>query len=485
MTFAQLGVVASIVFAVGPASAAPLLGFDPGFGTSGKTIGNPAGHDRDVFVTSIAPRPDGGWITAGYTNTQENDEDYQGNTRWFIAAYLANGAPDPQFGSGGRLLRSGSTKASPDAGSWVDAIAVQPDGKILAGGIIDLATNRDQAQYEREAGGDTDCQCSASRAAFLIARYLPNGKLDRTFSKNGFKELTDVSRSWTENGPLATLDEIVVLPSGRIYVLGAAPYYSNGLTANPRDRNRLLGFSLKSNGDVDRSFGTRGRMLVSIGSGRRDYFGLDFVGMKDGGIGVAGWTADQYGDWPNRPRIVTARITRRGTLNRSYAGRGWVEIVGTPKKSFVAAADITADGAAAFTMQRVRGDDGDSAGAIVTAVTAKGNLRQRFGAKGIVDLKKTLGPGALEAGSVTRLEDGTLGLGMSSGRKDGSNDAFVLVSNLGVPGIPIELGQAGAPNAVPFQSAMAANESGVVLASSTSIDDFKRAILARVVPVSP
>ncbi len=71
------------------------------------------------------------------------------------------GALDPSFGSGGIVVTD--FNGSIDDAAF--AVAVQPDGKILAAGYVfsSAATN-----YE-----------------FALARYLPDGSLDPSFGTNG------------------------------------------------------------------------------------------------------------------------------------------------------------------------------------------------------------------------------------------------------------------------------------------------------------
>ena len=89
---------------------------------------------------------------------------------WFVALSLGlgfaspgsagPGALDPSFGSGGIVVTD--FNGSIDDAAF--AIAVQPDGKVLAAGYaFSFATNYD----------------------FALVRYLPDGSLDPSFGTNG------------------------------------------------------------------------------------------------------------------------------------------------------------------------------------------------------------------------------------------------------------------------------------------------------------
>src|SRR2546425_858379 len=118
---------------------------------------------------------------------------------WFVALSLGLGFPslstagpgalDPSFGSGGITVTD--FNGSIDDAAF--AVAVQPDGKILAAGYVfsSAATNYD----------------------FALVRYLPDGSLDAGFGMNGkvatdFYGSTDVARA------------VALQPDGRIVVAG-------------------------------------------------------------------------------------------------------------------------------------------------------------------------------------------------------------------------------------------------------------------------
>src|SRR6266542_2209334 len=84
-----------------------------------------------------------------------------------------DGTLDPTFGAGGKVLTDLGGAGRYD-GAY--AVAVEPDGKILAAGFSD-------------AGGSTD---------FALVRYNNDGSLDGRFGGGG-KVLTDVSGRGSED----------------------------------------------------------------------------------------------------------------------------------------------------------------------------------------------------------------------------------------------------------------------------------------------
>ncbi len=106
-------------------------------------------------------QPDGR-IVVGGSGYGEGDHSY-----FCLARYLADGTPDSAFGRDGVL----STRIQPYY-ARVHALARQGDGKIVAAGWTD-------------GEGWSD--------ALALARYRPDGTLDRTFSGDG-KAVVDFAR---------------------------------------------------------------------------------------------------------------------------------------------------------------------------------------------------------------------------------------------------------------------------------------------------
>jgi uncharacterized delta-60 repeat protein len=115
-----------------------------------------------------------------------SDPDTSGDT--IVARYLPDGRLDPSFGTAGIVVN--------DFGAGFDlpmVIALQPDGRILTGGIARLPN------------GVT---------SLSVARHLQDGRLDPTFSADGRATVTlEASLTDSQTG-------LVVLADGRIAVAG-------------------------------------------------------------------------------------------------------------------------------------------------------------------------------------------------------------------------------------------------------------------------
>lgn len=120
---------------------------DTSFGNSGVTTTHLFG--KDVIGKSLAIQADGKIILAGYSYTIFNDND-----DFALARYHPDGSIDQTFGTNGVVFTSFGVNRD-----WINSIALQSDGKIVAGGF------------------------SSNRMA--MARYLTDGSLDPTFGTNG------------------------------------------------------------------------------------------------------------------------------------------------------------------------------------------------------------------------------------------------------------------------------------------------------------
>lgn len=156
---------------------------DPGFNGTGKQS-TPIGNMGD-YGQSVVVQPDGGIVLLGYTASTTLDYDFA------LVRYLPDGSPDNSFGNAGTVVTA--ITPSFDAGY---ALALQPDGKIVAGGY---------------AAGN-------GHPEFAVARYLPNGNPDTGFGLNGI----------THTDLLTGTDQITALAIGTDGKIVAAGRSNNG-----------------------------------------------------------------------------------------------------------------------------------------------------------------------------------------------------------------------------------------------------------------
>jgi uncharacterized delta-60 repeat protein len=181
-----LALVALGLLGVSSAANLPLAGsLDPSFG-SGGVVTHSLGSNGYPIFGGIAVQPDGKIVVAGGGSVGVHGP--------LLARYLPNGSPDPSFGVGGYV-------ETPSAyWSAADAVALQPDGKIVVAG--------------RSSAGDPNAV-----SEFMLARYNPDGSLDISFGTDGITNtaIPEPGTSWN-----AAASALAVLPDGKIVAAGSA-----------------------------------------------------------------------------------------------------------------------------------------------------------------------------------------------------------------------------------------------------------------------
>lgn len=218
-------------------------------------------------ANAIALQADGKIVAAGSTNNVDgaNQDDFG------LVRYNADGSLDNSFDLDGKVVTPIS-----NFNDIAYAIAIQPDGKIVAAG------------YANPVEGS---------ATFALARYNPNGSLDPSFDFNGIV-ITQIGEP-----SAAVASAVAIQPDGKIVVGG---------------RNIGVGFALaryNPDGSLDTSFDADGIVITPVGSGG-DVKAL--VMQSDGKIVVAGYSTT------NIQAFALARYNPDGSLDTSFDGDGFV-----------------------------------------------------------------------------------------------------------------------------------------------------------------
>jgi len=230
---------------------------DPTFGTRGVVVTSAPPPLGFAWLAAVQ-QADGKLVVGGGTAT--------GNPDFALARFLADGTLDPSFDGDGMAATDVGTSGVPRA------LAVQPDGKIVAAG---------------NAGG------------VAVVRYHPDGTLDASFDGDGIVITT------APGG--ARAEAVALQPDGKIVVAGSAgsPFLSV-----------LSVWRYESDGSPDATFDGDGMATASIGSFA---FALDLALQPDGKIVVVGnaQTSDPS-------VIVVARFDAGGSLDPAFDGDGVV-----------------------------------------------------------------------------------------------------------------------------------------------------------------
>lgn len=158
-------------------------------------------------------------IVFGGTAKSSSFSDYN----FAIARCNSDGTLDNTFGTGGKVV----TPIEP--GGEGNSVAIQSDGKILLGGY--------------------------SGWFISLVRYNSDGSLDTTFGTGG-KVITDIDGYYSE-----TCKSVAIQSDGKILLGGYGQHNNN-------DNPYFILVRYNTNGTLDTSFGTDGKVIGRIGYGR-------------------------------------------------------------------------------------------------------------------------------------------------------------------------------------------------------------------------
>lgn len=249
------------------------------------------GHDE---ITSIVLLPDGKIFASGIVFNAKAD-----NIDYAVALYGDDGKLEHKFGHKGFV-----TGYYESGDSRLDAVAVQPDGKMVVVGYA----------FTGKTLGD-----------FAVARLNADGSFDKSFGENGLVT-TDILEDYDE--ALA----VAVQPDGKIVVAGAA---FNETTFN--DEFVLVRYL--PDGSLDKKFAVKGK--ATFGSPNSDNVARKVELQADGKIVVAGSSWDHEA---GTSEFTLLRYTPNGTLDKTFDKDGVVLTDFSGKDDFATSLIIQPDG---------------------------------------------------------------------------------------------------------------------------------------------
>ena len=304
----------ALLLALVPAPARAAGGdLDPTFGDAGKVVTT---YPNGAAANEVAIQPDGKIVIAGWVGG-----------RFAVARYLPGGTLDPEFGTDGLVKTPIGAR-----GDEANAVALLPDGRIVAAGT----SNQERA---------------------IVVRYLEDGTLDTTFSGDGIAGTPRSAHLWGA-------EDLAIQPNGRIVVVGAGQegtkyefaaarflangkrdrtFSDDGMVLTPFDYGQARAVALQPDGKIvaagfhsrglalvrylpdgslDRTFGDRGRVGFWDDPAPWAIFGLAVAIQSNGRIVAAG-NYDIFA-------LGIARLMPDGRLDRSFGGDGVVrtQVVG-------------------------------------------------------------------------------------------------------------------------------------------------------------
>lgn len=234
------------------------------------------------------------------------------------------GTLDRTFGDTGVVI-------SPINNGGLSSISLQNNGKIIA------------------AGGSA----TGNRFGFTLSRYLSNGTLDSSFGTEGISFINNYSEIYSA----------IVLNDNSIIATGI----------DDADNNIIIA-KYNENGNLDSTFGDSGQAHESF-KGVDATLGAAIKVQQDGKIVIAGLADFIDADGAYEPQILTARFNADGSVDKNFAGKGYVLLKGKIANALL----IQPDGKIII---------GGNTGVMESFITARylpdGSLDENYGVNGVV-----------------------------------------------------------------------------------------------------
>ncbi len=257
---------------------------------------------------TVIVQPDGRILTGGGVTLAEH---VLNPPIHVLARYAPNGILDSGFGTGGIV------RGQPFNEPVSVALALQPDGKIVARGGQRLirftvagvpdASFGSQGQADPLIGGAAHASLpdgrivigGSSERSLAVSRLTSQGGADATFGTGGRVITPQIGQME------AIVGAVLVQPDGKVVLAGTLGGIQFGLARYNPD------------GSLDTSFGTGGRVTTSLGT--RAVLVRETVLQPDGRIILVGTAWDDRGE---TPRIALVRYNPDGSLDASFGTGG-------------------------------------------------------------------------------------------------------------------------------------------------------------------
>ena len=283
-------IYALLLLAIAPAMHSQNMTLDTTFGIDGKTStlfppsygGETSSHSsaRDVLIQN-----DGKIVTAGTRSAGSG-------TEFGLARFSANGIIDPTFGTNGMVTTDFINPPYTISSNYdaVNAISLQTDGKIIA-------------------VGNTTNYALYNTLDVALARYNTNGSLDTSFGVGG-KVFTDF------DGRADSAMDVAIQPDGKIVIVGKTGFvnYSSNPAISSNNANFIIA-RYNTNGTIDNTFGTSGKVILPFGLTTVGDFGKSLVILSNGKLLIGGLSGLNF---------ALARLNTNGALDTTFGTNGKV-----------------------------------------------------------------------------------------------------------------------------------------------------------------
>ncbi len=344
---------------------------------SGYTQALPAGNAYGS-LTRTAVQPDGKILVAGGGGV-----DFF-NATLMVQRFLADGTPDPTFGSGGTALIPAPAGG---AGMSIDAIALQSDGKIVcvggnastgkilrltSGGALDTTFAAPNGYINYASERPTDVIVHSSGDIYMAEDNTTGRPQLRRYNSSG----TEIGTfRTTSNSNLASATFVDYQPVMVREVAGGLLMVAAGGTSGSMN---FFAAKLDGTGALDTGWGTGGKSNTTFSTSAAP---SDVVVQASGAIVMVGAT-NVMGDaaW------TLARLTAGGTLDPTFVSGGKQEVNPSADGDFLVGASATPTGGLVAVGAIADAATSDYVGSVVM-MDANGNPLSGFGPNGIRTLQ--------------------------------------------------------------------------------------------------
>jgi uncharacterized delta-60 repeat protein len=305
---------------------------DTTFGSGGKVTTNFSPFGSGDAASDVALQQNGKIVVGGSSTF--------GTSAFALVRYNGDGSLDSSFGAGGKVttLFSGPVAA-------VRGTAIQPDGKIVAVGLVTFNFN------------------FPPRPDFALARYNTDGSLDLTFGIGG-----RVTTNFNGLGDVA--NAVAIEGDGRIVLVG-----TRQVTLIAPELTQFAIARYNIDGSLDSTFGTGGKV--------RPFFFGQFdeahavASLPTGKIIVAG-CASNY-NLPSGTDFAMIRLNGDGSVDSNFGSNGRVVTDFSSEGDIAIGMALQLDGKIVLAGLKEKGRFGDLTDFAVARYNPDGSLDGSFG----------------------------------------------------------------------------------------------------------
>jgi uncharacterized delta-60 repeat protein len=249
------------------------------------------------------------------------------------AIFKPDGTLDSSFGSNGYSI------IDYDESEFINAMGIQPDGKILLAGssnkigvstyMLIVRLNKDgsadksfgnDGEIINKSGCEINCIDVQPDGKFITAGHIFNGGFSDNFLINRFNSDGRYDKSFGVNGSVSTIFfggnslpyAIKILPDGKFFVAGVFISTSVGLHSN------MVIAKYNTDGSLDKTFGAEGSSMIHFN--KKSGVATNILLQQNNKVILTGYTADCYGC--SNGDIALAKLNSDGTLDSSFGING-------------------------------------------------------------------------------------------------------------------------------------------------------------------